>query len=104
MVDEPGNYFWSSYQINGLGKVSELYTAHPLYLALGKDGLQRQANYCCLFVSHVEGNLLKDIRKVCHSTMALGNDKFKDELENLTGRRLHKRLPVRMSGWRIKTI
>ena len=36
MVADPGEYRWSSYQINGLGKVSDLCTPHQEYLSLGK--------------------------------------------------------------------
>ncbi|WP_289031345.1 transposase [uncultured Paraglaciecola sp.] len=36
MVTEPADYKWSSYQINGIGKQSELCTAHPLYLAINR--------------------------------------------------------------------
>tara|TARA_R110002153_G_scaffold19073_5_gene65948 strand:+ start:6590 stop:6811 length:222 start_codon:yes stop_codon:yes gene_type:complete len=69
-------------------------------LALGKNPLERQLNYRSLFASQVDGNLLEDIRRASHSSMALGNEKFKDELENLTGRRLHLLASGRKLGWR----
>jgi putative transposase len=31
MVDEPADYFWSSYQCNALGKKSDLLTPHSIY-------------------------------------------------------------------------
>jgi len=37
MVAEPSEYKWSSYQINGLGKQSELCTAPPLYLVIDRQ-------------------------------------------------------------------
>lgn len=36
MVDDPADYVWSSYQINALGKESELCTPHPEYLRMGR--------------------------------------------------------------------
>jgi len=36
MVADPGEYRWSSYQVNGLGKASDLCTPHQEYLSLGK--------------------------------------------------------------------
>lgn len=36
MVEDPGMYIWSSYQINALGKVSDLSKPHPEYVKLGK--------------------------------------------------------------------
>ena len=63
MVQQPSDYVWSSYSINALGKSSELCTHHPLYLALGSDLKERQANYRDLFKHQVEGKLLTDIRQ-----------------------------------------
>ncbi len=36
MVEDPSEYVWSSYQINALGKESDLCTPHPEYLRLGR--------------------------------------------------------------------
>ena len=93
-------YVWSSYQINALGKVSNLCTPHCLYTALGVNDTERQATYRRLFTSHVEGKLLKENRAATKSGMALGNDRFKSELTSLTGRRLHTLPPGRKLGWR----
>ncbi len=90
IVEEPADYVWSSYQINGLSKSSSLCTPHVLYTALGRNTLERQSNYRQLFVTHIEHKLLGEIRVALNSGMALGNNKFKQELEIQTGRRLHK--------------
>ncbi len=37
MVAHPGEYPWSSYQVNGKGANSALLTPHPLYLELGRE-------------------------------------------------------------------
>ncbi|MEO9944251.1 MAG: transposase [Paraglaciecola sp.] len=100
MVKDPSDYAWSSYQINALGKTSDLCTHHPLYLALGRNDNERQASYREMFTYHLEGELLDEIRKTIHSGMALGNDRFKGELEMLTGRRLNSLPPGRKLGWR----
>jgi putative transposase len=100
LVFEPSEYVWSSYQINGLGKLSSLCTPHSLYIALGKNLVERQAQYRGLFTEHVEGQLLDDIRAATKSGLALGNDRFKDELSSLTGRRLFSLPPGRTVGWR----
>jgi putative transposase len=42
MIEDPADYHWSSYQINGLGKESELCTPHPIYLALHSNVMQRR--------------------------------------------------------------
>jgi REP-associated tyrosine transposase len=45
MVDDPSQYLWSSYQINGLGKKSDLCTPHDQYLPLAKEESERQKVY-----------------------------------------------------------
>ncbi|MCF8057420.1 MAG: transposase, partial [Desulfocapsa sp.] len=62
MVADPGEYRWSSYQVNALGKVSELCTPHEEYLSLGKDLSTRQKNYRNLFSHHIDGKLVEEIR------------------------------------------
>jgi putative transposase len=79
--------------------VSNLCTPHCLYTALGINDAERQATYRRLFTSHVEGELLKEMRAT-RSDMALGNDRFKSELTSLTGRRSHTLPPGRKLGWR----
>ncbi|MEA3469416.1 MAG: transposase [Thermodesulfobacteriota bacterium] len=100
MVNDPGEYRWSSYQVNGLGKVSDLCTPHQEYLSLGKDSLERQSCYRELFVHQVEGQLLKEIRENTNKGMAIGSDRFKREIEALTGRRLKSKKRGRPVGWR----
>jgi len=100
MVSDPEEYRWSSYPVNGLGKVSDLCSPHPEYLALGADSSCRQKKYRELFTHHIDGELLKDIRDNTHKGMAVGDDRFKAELETLTGRRLKSKKRGRPVGWR----
>jgi putative transposase len=104
MVDEPADYFWSSYQINALGKNSDLWTPHPLYVALDKDASQRQGAYRALFAHHIDGKLLEEIRSASNKGMAIGSDRFKDEIEELTGRRMKVAKVGRRTGWRKNSI
>ncbi len=100
MVKQPSDYVWSSYRINALGKPSELCTPHTVYLALGKDTNERQANYRDLFKHQVEGKLLQDIRLAINKNMALGSEQFKAEIEHLSGRRMTTKKVGRPVGWR----
>lgn len=100
MADDPGDYQWSSYQVNGLGKASDLCVPHQEYLSLGVDPFERQKNYRELFAHQVEGELLKEIRDNTHKGMAIGSERFKDEIEILTGRRLKSKKRGRPMGWR----
>ena len=100
MVTDPGEYHWSSYQINGLGKISDLCTPHHDYLCLGKDASDRQDTYRMFLSHHIDGELLKEIRDNTHKGMAVGNNRFKKEIETMTGRRLKSKKRGRPVGWR----
>ncbi len=100
MVTDSGEYRWSSYQINGLGKVSSLCTPHLEYLSLGQEPLERRKNYRALFTHHVDDVLLEEIRSNTNKGMAVGNDRFKEEIEALTGRRVRTKKRGRPSSWR----
>jgi putative transposase len=62
---------------------------------LGINDTERQATYRRLLTRHVEEEWLKEIRVANKSGMALSNDRFKNELTLLTGRRLHRLTPGR---------
>src|SRR5690554_6734 len=84
---DPGDYVWSSYQCNALGKTSELCSPHPEYPSLGREAGERQHRYRALFRHHVEAEVIDEIRQSVNKGLVLGNDRFKDEIEQLTGRR-----------------
>ncbi|WP_180960976.1 transposase [Shewanella sp. GutCb] len=93
MVNDPCEYEWSSYQVNALGKASQLCTHHPAYLAINPKEKARQTCYRALFKYHLDTKIIDDIRQATHKGMAIGNDKFKDEIEKLTGKSMRpKRL------------
>jgi len=88
MVSDPAEYVWSSYQSNGLGKKIALYSPHEEYLKLGKTDTQRQKAYRYLFHTHTDENLITDIRSTVNKGLALGDERFKQEIEALCGRRV----------------
>ena len=91
MVDDPAQYSWSSYQCNGLGKISPLLTAHPIYLGLGQTDKERQSIYRSLFNHFVDQQLMDDIRQCTNKGLALCDSRFKDEIEQRTGQRVTPR-------------
>ncbi len=90
MVEEPSEYSWSSYNCNAHGVETSLRTAHDRYLALGK-GEERLKNYRALFDAHVDGDLLKEVRSCLNRGLALGNERFTNEIEALTNKRITRR-------------
>ncbi|WP_022939851.1 transposase [Psychromonas hadalis] len=89
MVDFPEQYHWSSFQINALGKLSDLCKPHPLYLLLGDNVRERQFAYQELFQQPLTEQLIDDIRCNLNSNLAIGSEPFKEVVEALTGRKLH---------------
>lgn len=88
MVAEPAHYPWSSYQVNALGKHSDLCTTHSKYDELGVTANERQSAYRELFKQHIAVELLTNIHDSAVKGLALGNDKFKENIEFLSGRRV----------------
>jgi putative transposase len=62
MVQDPGQYRWSSYRHNWLGQADSRITPHPVFLALDRDGAERQASYRALFRSALDEEAITDIR------------------------------------------
>jgi putative transposase len=88
MVDNPSDYRWSSYHANGLAIDASLWTPHLIWLDLGDDNEERASSYRRLFKGHVDVSQLKKIRDSVNKGLALGNERFKQEIEGLTGRRV----------------
>jgi putative transposase len=99
MVSDPAQYVWSSYQCHALGKAVKMSTPHEEYLALGDSDSARQSVYRALFCTHVDGELIKDIRMAVNKGLALGEERFKDEIERLYNRRVR---PAKMGRPRLR--
>jgi len=87
MVDHPKDYPWSSYQKNALGKDIKLITPHRIYNQLGQDDDSRKSSYRSLFKGHISELTLEEIRINTNRGWVIGNDRFKQEIEEMTGRR-----------------
>ena len=95
MVTDPGEYPWSSYRHNGTGALDPLLTPHEDYRSLGADENERQAKYRTLFRAHLDSAVLDDIRNATNGNYALGNDRFKEEIERMLKRRAKPGKPGR---------
>ena len=87
MVEHASEYPWSSYRFNALGTEIKLITPHKGYLALGATSADRQANYRCLFRGRMAERDLVAIRDATNRAWALGDDRFRRQIEAKTGRR-----------------
>ena len=92
MVAHPADYKWSSYRFHAqesLDLQSELWQPHELYLKLSFQQETRAKRYQALFKYHIPEEELGRIRSATHSDMALGNERFKEEIEKLTRLNFH---------------
>lgn len=87
MVSDPAQYSWSSFQAHGLGKAIAMHSPHREYLALDSQPETRQKVYRSLFVDGVSQELQTSIREAVNKGMALGDENFKDDIEQSLGRR-----------------
>jgi putative transposase len=85
MVQDPGQYRWSSYRHNGLGQTDPRITPHPVYLSLDRDETDSQAAYRALFRSQLDEAALADIRLALSQGQPLGSDWFSDKICAATG-------------------
>ena len=98
MVPDPGAYPWSSYRSHGLGGRDALIRDHELYLALGAKANERQRAYRDLFRSELDEDALTQIRKAASRELVLGNERFRQEIEQALGKRVEPRKRGRRKG------
>lgn len=87
MVSHASEYPWSSYRYNAMGKEIQLITPHTQYVQLGKTATERQQAYRALFRGRMAERDLMAIREATNKAWALGDNKFKAQIEAKTGRR-----------------
>lgn len=100
MVADPASYSWSSYRAHALDQRAALWTPHAEYLALGRTAESRATAYRQLFAQQLSGETVSDIRDALNASLVLGSDRFRKQVEELTGVRQHqlKRGPRRKQG------
>jgi putative transposase len=76
----------------------ELIRDHGLYLALGSDAAERLRVYRALFRSQLDEDALTQIRKAVSRELVLGNERFRQEIERVLGRRVEPKKRGRQKG------
>lgn len=84
MVSHPGEYRWSSYGYNAMGKANTRITNHILYETLGTDIELLQYAYRELFNNHLDKDEIHSIRETLNQELVLGRDAFKEKIEQMT--------------------
>ena len=81
MVDDVGDYRWSSYRHNAHGEHDALITPYVLYEALDTSPPLRRRAYRALFRHAIEPTALDTIRHAARRGTALGDSRFVHKLE-----------------------
>jgi putative transposase len=87
MVDDPAHYRWTSYRPNALGQANPYLTPHSLYRSLGREVEERRAAYRALFRTQLDKAAIDHIRLALNQSQPLGNSRFLDRIEAMTGQR-----------------
>jgi putative transposase len=87
MVERAGDYPHSSYRANAQGETDELVTPHRIYRRIASDDAARLAAYRQLFRAPIGSGDLESIRAATQKGWVLGNHRFRERIEALTGRR-----------------
>lgn len=89
MVTRPEEYRWSSYGVNAWGDRSWL-TPHPEYQCLGATPDERRLAYRELFKTHLSEEDLHRVRRAAHYCQPIGDDRFRQQIEQRYGIKLGK--------------
>ncbi|MCI5209826.1 MAG: transposase, partial [Candidatus Electrothrix sp. ATG2] len=88
MVQQPGEYRWSSYSRNACGEKSDVIKPHFLYQELGETRKERQDAYQALFRHELNTAEIDGIRKNTNGGFSLGDNRFHTEISQMLGRRV----------------
>jgi len=88
LVSRPEDYPWSSYRHNALGTKDPLLREHATYTALGATVAARRAAYRELFGPGLTDEQVETIRDATQRGWVPGNDRFRQQVERVLGRRV----------------
>ncbi len=91
LVAGPGDFRWSSYAANALGRADPMVTPHPVYLELATDPAGRQAEYRALVEAGLTPELLDELRSGIAHDHAVGGTRFLELLGLRFGQTMGRR-------------
>ena len=88
MTSQPGDYPWSSYQGNALGKSIKLLTPHKIYQQLGHSDSERQLHYRELCKQAIPQKTIDELRHHTNKGWVIGDEQFKKDIEAKLARKI----------------
>ena len=83
MVNDPGDYQWSSYRVHGFGLRTRMWSPHANYLALGHDVKARQSTYRGLMNEALDADVIAKIRHCVNTGLVLGTEAFRNQVASM---------------------
>jgi len=88
IVEDPGDYPWSSFGFRAEGKSDALLDEDSIYLGLGKTKEERQLNYKKCFLENIPNEEINTMRTATQKGGIIGNEKFISDISRLLGREI----------------
>lgn len=88
LVQNPGDYAWSSFACNALGRDEVLISPHSSYLGLGATRSSRAQAYRAQVACGLDKDVSTRIRAATDGNYVFGNNDFQQEVESTLGRRV----------------
>ncbi len=85
MVERAGDYLWSSYLHNALGRRDPMITEHEVYTTLGKTKAARRTAYMDLSAGALAGPLIETLRDATQRGWIPGRESFRRQIETALG-------------------
>ncbi len=83
MVNDPGDYKWSSYRAHAFGVKVKMWTPHVLYSELAVSEIERQSHYRKWMSEAMATEVLGKIRACLEKGLVLGTDRFREQVGSL---------------------
>ena len=83
IVNDPGDYRWSSYRAHGFGLSIRMWAPHANYLALGNNAKTRQSAYKGLMHDAMETDVITKIRHCINTGLVLGTEVFRNQVASM---------------------
>ncbi len=87
MVERAGDYLWSSYLHNALGRRDPMITEHEVYTTLGRTKAARRTAYMDLSARILAGPLIEALRDATQRGWVPGRESFRHQIEAALGRK-----------------
>jgi putative transposase len=96
MVVNPGDYPWSSFNMNAVADESTFLKPHSVVRSLGADRQSRSNAYCALFKREIAEDDIRKVRQATNGNFALGGAPFIEAMASQAGLNVAKRKPGRI--------